>query len=1208
VQAGGGSVIQIGSPASPGAQGDSIELSQRSIHALLSGLGARLNSASDDGKAKRDLTAVESSLSREIDGYRDLLKAGFPSRASQFLRTLLAKLPEGATPYIRFRIKANVAYCLLQLDDKDGGLAWLDDAVDSAPTESKAIAVKVFAQVLREDFEGAVELAKEALAADQTNEDVAAHLVEASINLDTSFDPEPLVPLALRDRERILIARCVLHRQRESRPAWWKVAKLGVRRFPESDMLRLFAAEAVVDEIARATRNEVHRPLTESELKQLRRAAADLEAIWEGLKRSEIPNRDDGMSALTSAMIAYRLLEEKSKATAMAGEVIDRSEFEPALIVAVQVALAFEDDALVDRGMAKLPDEGEAGFVKGVAAMNKGEPERAAEILKRAAVPAHERVFVDAMIALAPINETPAPEDEGILERVRAASSDEPRALVIVARMAKQRNLVDLANAANAEVLKAIGPGMSYPARLMIASYAYGCSDFGTVINVLDGHVDTSVLTKELQWLSDAHASENPTRKRNLRFYERLAKPVRETTTIASGHASILLDFGKEKEAENILRRVVAEAPNDTFAKLKLAEALKRQGRDQEAAEVIVSADESKLVGPLGLRLTWAHALRESGDGLRALAFGYDLVRSHPNQPRIALGYVGLILGRDEVKIPLASAVAADTWVALESEAGERDAFIIDNGASFLGLDVVPPGHERAKRVMGLRAGDRFGADGLGDRSQTWTVKEVKSKYLHVLHVIMEEFERRFPATNGLWRFTMREGEVQPVLDLIKEQAEGRRENARRLYVEGHMPLAIAARALGSDVVSFAQYLRLLDIDIVTSGATPIDRDRGIETAREYRGVGAVMDTYTAITAAEIDALAPLKEWYGTLAVPRSCIDEIDGLLNHAKASLGRNAMSVAFHKGQFIRQNIDDAFLNRQIEALQTVRDRLLAHCEVVAVALPDDVQDEVAAFTRETGREATDAMFLAQSLGSVLLSEDLHYRQISQGLTKVDGTWLQATFTTIHDTGALKDAALARFNAKLAFRRHGNLWLDVPLMMLHFEQCDAEEFNAVCHFLGSVGADMHAHTRLVAGFLSALWRRKDPGYKREAYTSIVLTALLRHQGGDWPLWLALVGIVVGGNAHLARHLARWRRGHFLPSAYLHVAMRYWAATLAQLQNTPSLGTTVHDNEALLSVRVELPVRPGPRPNFERSRAPFSNEADWNGKLGKRALRRRRR
>lgn len=537
------------------------------MEALVARLHARFGSAAVGSTPdERALSAIEAALNREIDVYRDRLKVGFPKEASERLQEMLGRLPGEATPYILYRIQANIGHCLLQLSDVPGGLTWLEKAVKSAPREPKAIATKAFAHIIRKEFSEAIEFAQHELAVDSNNEDLAAHLIEACIDLDDGTDPEPIIPIVLRERERVLVARCLLYRHRGGQPTWWTVAQLGAKRFPKNHLLKLFAAEAEVDQIARATRNDTYRPLTDHERGILRKAAETLDAIWLRIKASEVPCRDDGLAALSTSMVAHRLLEDGPKAKALASELIETTDYEPTLLIAVQVALAFDDEKIAARGSAKLPSTGDAGFVKGVVELNRANWEDAVAIFAQAEVPEQEKAFVERIVGLAPLNKSNAPSDETALERARLDAAGEPRALVVIARLARRRGFVETANRAYNDAVALVGPGMPHPARVMLASYAYDLNDFGIVIRTLDGHVDIGAITPELQWLSDAHASETPTRNRNARFYERLPETVRRHPEIARGHASVLVDVGRYREAEAILRRLVREIPGDSFS------------------------------------------------------------------------------------------------------------------------------------------------------------------------------------------------------------------------------------------------------------------------------------------------------------------------------------------------------------------------------------------------------------------------------------------------------------------------------------------------------------------------------------------------------------------------------------------------------------------------------------------------------------------
>ena len=1144
---------------------------------VLAALFARMqtgfgSAAIDSAPDRRVMTVIETTLNKQVDVYRDRLKAGYPKEAAGRLKEMLATLPAEASPYIVYRIKANIGHSLLQMQDQEGALAWLDEAVLGAPNESKAIATKAFMFIVRKDQAQAAEFAKRELGANPDNEDLAAHLIEACTDLYDGTDPLALIPPALLERERVMVSTCLLHRQRGNQAAWWAVARAGSSRYPGNHLLKLFSAESHVDEIARATRNEIYRPLTTAERVKLSKSADSLGATWTAMKRSEVPLRDDGVAALSTAMVARRLLEEGSTAVALASELIEHTDFEPALVLAVQVALAFDDDAVAARGLAKLPDTGPGGFIKGMVAFNKGEWDDAVALFERCEIPEAERLFIDCAIRLAPFARSDAPQNQEALDAARNAAATEPRSLMVIAKLANRRGFAELSGRAYKDAVALIGRDMRLPARITIAAHAVDAHDHGAVIRALDGYLDTGAWTDELQWLADAHASETPHRKRNARFFEELPETVRGIPTIARGHASVLANVGRLDESEVVLRRLVRETPSDPFCHLTLIWVLRRTKRDDEAKQIIVEADENTFDSAPTYRMHWARELREAGEPRRALALAYGLLRSFPDRPQLSLGYVGLVFGdTSQTIIPDHARVEPGCWVSISDASGRTDSFVIDEGAPFMGLDVVSPNLDRARNVLGLDVGQSFDVPGLLGRPQTWTVTEIKSKYLHALHVVLNGFQKRFPTVNGLWEVRMPEGDVQPALEIVREHAQARREAAERLYIKGNMPLCIAAASTASDVFAFAQYVRSLDADIATAGGTLFERASGIRLATEYRGSGAVLDTYTAATAAEMGVLEFLREWFGRLAVPGSTIAEIDGLIAQISSGLGRPSMTIGVIEGQLVREDVTDDIRQRRIEALKALKKRIEDSCEVVPVTLPDDASDEVADFARNLGPHILDAMFLAASRGDLLVTDDLHYRQLALGLTKVDGAWLQAVILAAREAGTLATVDQARSLVGLSELRHAHLWLDLPSLMVLFEEASEEGFVSACRYVGFKAADMQAHCAIVALFLNTVWSAKDQGLKREARTSRIVTALLRHRTEDWPVWFACLYLYADGETRVRRHLMAWLKGHCLGVRHVADAVQWLHPRL--LNGAPSKHTAA--SPSVLMIRNEWFVVP---------------------------------
>ncbi len=305
------------------------------------------------------------------------------------------------------------------------------------------------------------------------------------------------------------------------------------------------------------------------------------------------------------------------------------------------------------------------------------------------------------------------------------------------------------------------------------------------------------------------------------------------------------------------------------------------------------------------------------------------------------------------------------------------------------------------------------------DQPEIWTIAEVKSKYLHLHHLIFQEFETRFPDKPGLARFTVGQDNINVVLDVVRRSAEQNVKNAQ-VYMEKAVPLAVIARGLGGDVVSFAQFVRKLGGRIVTCAGTLPERTQAIRLARNHRGRGAVLDAYTAWVAAEIGILPVLKTWFGTLRTPTSTMAMIDRMISSENDGRGRRQMTISYQDGQFYRNEVTDEFRDQQIGALTRVRDCIEQNCEVVQVLVPDDISEMTESLLAVGGSRFLDAAFLAARTDAILLSDDMRFRELSAATTGAAGTWLQAALLAAAEARQLPASEYAKAVVGLAGHAH--------------------------------------------------------------------------------------------------------------------------------------------------------------------------------------------
>jgi cellulose synthase operon protein C len=1031
--------------------------------------------------------------------------------------------------------------------------------------------------MLRGRADEAFQYAKRELGRTPDSELLASHLYRIALELGDVDDPIGLIPPDLQKTESVVLLRTLFLRNREVRPLWWDVAAEASKRYPANKAMALFAAEAVVDRNVNANLGRGWLTVSEEERPAIERALLVLEVSWERIKSSEDPDSDEGSAILNTQMMAKRLLGDRDGALAIGRGLIHRPVQPKLLANAAQIALTFDDDKLADACLAKLPAGGDFDYFRGMLALSRGLWGQAARHFEVAEYPEEDAPLVATVLRLAPVADSLNRVQADELEALGADDGRDARVPILLATVAQRRGLDDLAKRSFERAVRMLRDDSGMPERIMVASYAERTGEFGTIVDVLSGHVETAVPSAELQQLADGHAGEQPRKKRNRKFFEDLPAEVRQATGVARAYATVLLDAREYRQAEGVFRQVIASRPDDSYSHLRLVETLRRQNDEASVRAVIRSAEERLFLDQPLRAAQWALLLRDADEPSRALVLIYELVRRHPDNAKVALGYIGLFLGGKNFDSILDTRVCGqDCFVALTGARGERHEFMIDEGGSILGIEAVSTGSERARRVLGLAVDAQLEEDSLDGQPHVWTLSALTSKYLHVLRLLMNQFQIRYPGSEGIRRLDMVDGKITPLLDLVRNHSDAIREGVFDLYVNKKLPLALVGRALGGDEMWLAQLIREFRLNIETCSGAPAETAAALALMTESRGAGAVLDAYTAWVCADMGVLEGMRSWFGSLFLSQSVVDKIDQLIASEQVATGRKALSLSWLDGQIFRHVKDGDSVQRYDTALAALKEELLLHCEIVSVAMPDDIDEATADAMRKFGSEPFEAIYVAAERNALLISEDTRYRLLALACAKVRGGWIQSFLTAAQRQGELSRTAYVRNVVRLAHLHHNLVQIDDAFLIELFEtepDPDLIAFRAVCRFLGGASAAMWGHCAIVAAFLRHQWSKKERDPRLQLASSIILGALLRERE-DWPLWLSLVALTCP--ASVSHYIAEWSFGHFLPLSPISDATRFWRSRLPIIGHAGSasrLSTMVAEFGVSLEPRIEIPT-----------------------------------
>lgn len=1119
--------------------------------------------------------AVEAGLDARIDDLRDIGNDGQPRIALDRLVLLLDSVRGTASGRILFRITANIAICHLNLGDEEEAARLLIEAYQHAPDEPKAVANRMLADLLRGDWAAALALGRQAIERDPANEAVAGYLVQAAGRNPGNADPIDLVPEALRSAASVMVARGHALWRPGSTDRWRQVARAAVAAHPDDEGAQHLAALADLDEVLSSEDFQSRRVLYPEEREQIERAATVLHRQWGMARTRNAPPRPEHLTLCGNLAAATFMLGRGEEALEIIRQGLALApDDEDLLVRAAAIAIEGADVAYARSLLPRLPDTPEGVILRFRLHLGTNEwPELRALLADRLGdIPSAEQTLARTVARLAALALSDATVAAPDLRAVAQDVVDDARAGVVVALFAQRQGLPEVADAAFAAAVEAARRDGHVASRLTVAHLAEDRDDWPVVADLLLGHVDESRDHPELRLLSRALVNDRPIRERSLTFFERLPAEVRDLPSYLFGLGLMHLHRGALPEAEASLRQAIAAAPRVAAHHLALFQALRGLRRLHDARDHLDGLDLASLEGPPSDRIQLAHALRMAGLGLKAISYGYDVLRSAPNDPEVAMRYVGLILVPDDGSIPMPDAVGPDTWFSIDDGAGTTLSYLIEGLEDRPGEELLSPSHPTARAAMGRRPGETFA---LPSSNRAWRIVEVKHKFLHAAHDVMESFEEDFPDASGFRRVSLADGDVAPALEEVRRTSEALRQWAD-FYINDRVPLCMVAGRMGRDTIGFADYVRSLGRDIRTCAGDLPEREGALRLIAERRASGAVLDAYTAWTAATMNALDVLSGVFGPLHIPRSALDEIV-LMRDRLAPPGGDGplLTMAWQDGRFVRQD----FTVEEVRARQAFVDdqiaKIEAACKVVPSVAPDEPTDFAKAITDIFGGAVLDAANLA-ARGHVLVSEDLAYRATAEEATGARGVWLQAVLMAalaarIIDAGRYNDLMVG-----LAARRHSHLAVEARSLLRAIEQDGAnatDRSDALAGFIGTPDADVLSHVNVVREFLGRAW----PGSGEASLpvvrsTGRLLEMLVRCGPGREAALLAAVRFATGDA--LRHYIDGWIRGHFLPFGAVEEAERRYQSAAQERAERRSQGAAPTESR---------PGRTSKKPNRRR-------------------------
>ncbi|WP_282039918.1 PIN domain-containing protein [Halomonas alimentaria] len=597
-----------------------------------------------------------------------------------------------------------------------------------------------------------------------------------------------------------------------------------------------------------------------------------------------------------------------------------------------------------------------------------------------------------------------------------------------------------------------------------------------------------------------------------------------------------------------LTRKLFEQNPKSISALDWYVQSLLRMNDRNRVLRLVGGLDDDKMVGTVPERSGYVNLLVFCGKIERARDYAYRLFCENRNDHRawMALSSSVLAFGKPPGTNDNLDVLAVGKNAAFEvvKPDGDKQTFVIECDDYLFPLREgnIRPDHPVAKGAMAKVQGESF-VWPFGNSSKEASIVSVKHKALEAFHFILKRFEEQFPDASGFKSVPInvkREDGLDEMKAMLQQRAEYAQQKARE-YHEGTYPLPILGFHLGIDPIdAFLGLKHECGFSPKVSSNTHVDQDKASAALKLATKQGILADAVSCHLLRRLDLESAVEQEFGKIGVTQNTIDIFSKRLQESESACffdsvsgSRRAGRISVREGRIVLSELGEDEVNEKVEVLRGDLEWVKSSCELVPAVAKTDPDDAVIRFRNEEGGRFFDDIFASDGSDRVLLSEDYHLRNWSEGLFGIKSAWMQALLFHLHESGRIPTQSVVKGTIQLCYLGEEVLSTNSERLLCAAEmfnsgELSVEELEVMCSLLGQPGADMRSHLEVAVFTINKLWKLRNLSSVKERVTSVILRKLIRHQGSNSRVVLDAVQTLFC-DGRIRQYISRWRVGHFL-------------------------------------------------------------------------------
>lgn len=1017
---------------------------------------------------------IQSEIGRQIDLYRDKMNGGQVTEAMGLYSELLAHQAKNLSPHSIFRIKANIAICKHLLGEAKEAAQLLLEACTYAPGDDKAVAFKAFAFLISGDAAKAIVYGLAELEKNPSNEALAGFIIQAarvdSQDREIYDDPYENFSDELKKCKSVRLAHLHFLASKEVN-GWKELAEEYLVEDPEELLTKSLVAQGILQDYINGRQSPNGFKFTADDVDRLKLASKYLEDYWADFRGSDRVANAWDLQVIHSLILSYKLSGDVESLRALCAYAMKELSDDQGIVeTTAKCLLDLNEPELCSKAIDKLESQEDARKLRFLLLLAQKD-----------------------WLSLARYQDYS-------LEKFEGSFLTQAKVVVYIARAYKgdARGKLSLENLLREEKLDSRARLLLFDfsnacgiKSIALIAHAYGESIESESVDVIEfchymKLVASLMLWKEVvlrlssfpdamdnyelkHMLALGYLNEHPLRVEAVEFFEALEENPR-------GYELLLgIFFFKRRQFEKVagfIDSYYESGGRDLYGFLALVDIAKIRSDKEALAKLFLDYHPERYDGTPEQWMHVARGLIDNGEPKRALELAYKVYSETPNVAKVALGYfhVFLISNKDAL-LDDAIEVGAGCHIKLLSSEGvviERnvpESIEDDVALSPEGIDPF------VIKVLGQRLGFTYEQEKL-QGIITWRLEEVKHKYLDAFHKISATYENQFPEEGGLWSIKVEDGNVQPLLDFVRRQAE-RDENFISAITNNHIPLSIAAGMWRKNIFQVSDLLRSTHGRIETCVGTSEERTEALSILSKHKGKAVVLDGYTVWVAAELGLLHVLNEYFAKIMVVQASIDAMRFVVAESGEYEGPRC-NIGWANGVFLKAEFTEEEVKAQVDRFKHNISVIETCCSVVNFDFSSGL-DDLTETLLDISPEAVAPYFLARQHNALFVSEDSYSRGFVKHVYKLeDCVWLQVVVNELLREGIMSLDHYCEVILGLCRYKHSFVSIHpyvIEAVFTRDNSRDLNEFKLICEYLGGPNADVSSHFELVMRFIVQHW-----------------------------------------------------------------------------------------------------------------------------------------